>query len=304
MSLLSTPTGRPERVFSLLALVRALGGRVSASDAREWLAPQYRGGEATGSGDDVRGSKTGDRVREVFRVARDLTFLEADKDDWVSTRELPATRTDFAREVHAHLRKLPANDPDAVLLRAFAWCAAYSEVHGIYSLISKSAGEFAADVAAALGRSAEGDDDRSFNTTKLSAWKDWMSFLGLGWNDLPGQPGFLPDPSTRFEEELMFLVSPGARIDAKSFVEGIGRTFPYLDGGLLFDEACSTGLTRPPVGQLSRLLSQTLRMLEDRQILRLDMEGDAKDGIALHPDPVAGAKTFSYIERLPRDTDV
>ena len=40
MSLLSTPTGRPERVFSLISLVRALGGRVKSSDAKEWLAPQ------------------------------------------------------------------------------------------------------------------------------------------------------------------------------------------------------------------------------------------------------------------------
>jgi hypothetical protein len=65
MSLLSTPTGRPDRVFSLISLVHALGGRVSASAAKEWLAPAYR------SADNAT-LKDGERVREVFRVARDL----------------------------------------------------------------------------------------------------------------------------------------------------------------------------------------------------------------------------------------
>src|SRR5687768_455070 len=117
MSLLSTPTGRPERVFSLLSLVRALDGRVSASSAKEWLAPPYRDA-------DNSAPKEGDRVREVFRVARDLKLLDAAQNDWISQCQLPATRREFARYVHSHLCNLPTEDPDAVLLRAYAWCVA------------------------------------------------------------------------------------------------------------------------------------------------------------------------------------
>jgi hypothetical protein len=292
MSLLSTPTGRPERVFSLVSLVRALGGRVKSSDAKEWLTPQYRSAEPTTQ-------KSGDRVREVFRVARDLKLLHADEDDWVSTSELPATRRGLALHVHAHLCSLSPEDPDAVLLRAYAWCVAYAEANGTAVLITKTAGALASEIAAALGRAEEGDDDKSFNTTKLSAWKDWMAFLGLGWNDLPGTPGFLPDPSRRIEEELVILTSHGPRMEAELFVEAIARLLPYLDGGLLFEEACANGLSRPPKGRLSRILSQALRALEANEVLRCEMEGDAKKGIALFPDPLSLTNAFSHIERLP-----
>src|SRR5262245_57881427 len=104
MSLLSTPTGRPERVFSLVSLVRALGGRCKSSDAKEWLAPTYRSAEHAPAKDD-------ERVREVFRVARDLKLLDADKNDWVGTCELPPSRRELAYHVHTHLRGLPAEDP-------------------------------------------------------------------------------------------------------------------------------------------------------------------------------------------------
>jgi hypothetical protein len=291
MSLLSTPTGRPERVFSLVSLVRALGGRVKSSDAKEWLAPQFRSAETTTP-------KDGERVREVFRVARDLKLLHADQDDWVSTCELPATRRELALHVHAHLRGLLAEDPDAVLLRAYAWCVAYAEINGTASLVGKTASELAREIASGLGRNEEGDDEKSFNTTKLSAWKDWIAFLGLGWKDLPGATGFLPDPSKRIEEELLTLTSQGPRVEAELFVEAIAKSLPYLDGGLLFEEACARGLAGPPKGRLSRVLSQALRALEDNEVLRCDMEGDAKKGIGLFPDPLSPTNAFSHVERL------
>jgi hypothetical protein len=291
MSLLSTPTGRPERVFSLVSLVRALGGRVKSSDAKEWLAPTYRSAEHTTPKDE-------ERVREVFRVARDLKLLDADKNDWVSTCELPPTRRELAYHVHAHLRGLPAEDPDAVLFRAYAWCVAYAEGNGTAALVGKTASELAREIAAGLGRNKEEDDEKSFNTTKLSAWKDWMAFLGLGWNDLPGASGFLPDPSRCIEEQLATLTSSSSRVEAKTFVSAVAKTLPYLDGGPLFEEACNTGLTRPPNGQLSRVLSQAIRALQDSEVLRCVMEGDAKKGIGLFPDPLSSTNAFSHVEQL------
>jgi len=278
-------------VFSLVSLVRALGGRVTSSDAKEWLAPPYRSSEDATPKDE-------ERVREVFRVARDLKLLDADQNDWVSTCALPETRREFARHVHAHLCGLTGDDPDAVLLRAYAWCVAYAEVNGSAALISKTTSELAREIAAGLGRNREEDDEKSFNTTKLSAWKDWMVFLGLGWTDLPGTSGFLPDPSRRIEEELLTLMSSSARVDARSFVAAVAKNLPYLDGGLLFEEACSTGLTPPPKGQLSRVLSQAMRALQDNEVLRCYMEGDAKKGLGLFPDPLSSTNAFSHVEEL------
>src|SRR5262249_43183431 len=128
MSLLSTPTARPERVFSLVSLVGALGGRVKQIDAKEWLAPTYQSAENTGP-------KEGERVREVYRVAKDLGLLDSENEEWVSTGKLPVTRRQFALHVHAHLRELPKSDPDSVLLRAYAWCAVFVEQFGTAQLL-------------------------------------------------------------------------------------------------------------------------------------------------------------------------
>jgi hypothetical protein len=196
------------------------------------------------------------------------------------------------------LRKLPADDPDTVLLRAYAWCAAYAEVHGAFALVSKNTTDLAREIAAGLGRKADGDDERSFNSTKLSAWKDWMAFLGLGWNDLPGTTGFLPDASRRIEEELSTLIPTDSRVDVRSFLAAIAKALPYLDGGALFDQACKEVLTSPPAGQLSRLLSHALRALNANAFIRCGMEGDARDGVGFFPDPVSEVQAFSYVERL------
>ncbi len=304
MSLLSIPTGRPERVFSLLSLVHSLGGRMKSSDAKEWLAPQYRSSDSVQPSSADRDGKSGERVREVFRVARDLKLLDTDKDDWVSTCELPTTRRAFARHVHAHLCGLAAEDPDAVLLRAYAWCAAYVEAHGTAALVNKSAKDLAREIAAGLGRRNEGDEDKVFNTTKLSAWKDWMAFLGLGWNDLPGATGFIPDPSRRIEEELQILFTSDSRIDAGTFLSGIAKILPYLDGGSLFEEACKKGLASPPIGQLSRLLSIAIRALEQNAVIRCEMEGDAKISISLYPDPLSTTNSFSHVSQVRNTSNV
>jgi hypothetical protein len=234
-------------------------------------------------------------VREVFRVARDLNLLDSDKDDWVSTGELPTTRREFARHVHIHLCGLPTEDPDSVLLRAYSWCAAFVESHGTAVVVDMTTKDLAREIAAGLGRKSEGDDDKAFNTTKLSAWKDWMAFLGLGWNDLPGVTGFIPDPSRRIEEELQALFPSGSRIYAKAFIDSIAKILPYLDGGPLFEEAFKKGLVRPPVGQVSRILSQAIRSLEQNAVLKCEMEGDAKSGISLFPDPLSTMNAFSHI---------
>ena len=294
MSLLSTPTGRPERVFSLLSLVRAMDGRISSAEAKEWLAPDYRSAEVPAP-TPRDPAKDGERVSEVFRVARDLNLLAADKRDWVATCDLPATLRSFASHVHAHLCGLSPEAPDTVLLRAYGWCVAYCEAHGVSGLAGLTASALAREIAAGLGRSDEGEDEKSFNTTKFSAWKDWMGFLGLGWLDLPGVSGFLLDPARRLEEEFLTLLPAQGRLDASTFLALMAQKFPYLDGGTNFEAACATGLQHPPTGQLSRILSQALRALEDRGQVRLDMDGDAKKGIGLFPDALSRINAFSHI---------
>jgi hypothetical protein len=289
MSLLSTPTARPERVFSLISLVRTLGGRVKQTDAKEWLAPSYRNAQGGAP-------KDGDRVREVFRVARDLGLLESEGNDWVNICELPSTRRLFALHVHKHLCGLPNEDPDAVLLRAYAWCVAFVEAFGTAELVDRGSQTIANEISEALGRSGEADDEKVFNPTKLAAWKDWMAFLGLGWNDLPGTNGFLPDPSRRIAEELAGLVGSQSRVEGQVFIAAISRSLPYLDGGALFGEACNTRGLHPAQGQISKLLSQALRMLDGDGVLKFDVVGDTKKGVSLSKDLLSKHGFFSHLE--------
>lgn len=264
-------------------------GRVKQSDAKEWLVPTYR------TSDNVA-PKDAERVREVFRVARDLRLLAAENDDWVSSNELPSTRRNLALHVHAHLKGLPTTDPDAVLLRAYAWCAGFVQERGAAELVSMGSSEIAREISASLGRAKDADEERVFNSTKLSAWKDWMVFLGLGWNDLPGAKGFLPDPSGRIAEELPALTLGQARMEGEAFILAISKSLPYLDGGDLFTEACETRGVHPPKGQVSRLLSDALRTLDDLGILKLVVEGDAKKGVGLYKDRLSNIQFFSHVE--------
>lgn len=289
MSLLSTPTARPERVFSLVSLIRALDGRVKQTEAIACLAPQYRSAENAPA-------KDGDRVREVFRVAKSLGLLYDDKDYWVNNGEIPATRRQLARHVHAYLCGLPKDDPDAVPLRAYAWCVASIEQFGTANLLDKGPQAIANEISEALGRAEDGDEERVFNSTKLSAWKDWMIFLGLGWNDLPGTKGFLPDPSRRIAEELLALNGSRSRVEGEAFIAAVAKGLPYLDGGALFREACDTRGVHPSKGLISRLLSQALRILESDGVLKFDIEGDTKKGVALFQDPLSAHQFFSHLD--------
>jgi hypothetical protein len=95
------------------------------------------------------------------------------------------------------------------------------------------------------------------------------------------------------------LIPSVSRVDATSFVAAIAEAFPYLDGGALFEETCTKGLRRPPVGQLSRVLSQAIRALEESAVLRCEMDGDAKKGVAFFPDALSLTNAFSHVKRLP-----
>jgi hypothetical protein len=206
------------------------------------------------------------------------------------------TRRQFAFHVHTHLRELPRGDPDAVLLRAYAWAVVFVEEFGTADLLDRSAQTIANEISEALGRSEQTDDEKVFNATKLAAWKDWMVFLGLGWNDLPGTKGFLPDPSRRIAEEIPVLSSSQTRVEGEEFMTAISRSMPYLDNGVLFEEACNTRGVHPRKGQVSRLLSQALRTLDTEGVVKLDMKGDTRKGVALFQDVLSAHQFFSHLD--------
>jgi len=309
MSLLSTPSARPERLFSLLSLVRAMRGRIAPDEARAWLAPKFRSAETEKDTDPDRERKAMGRVRETFWVARDLKLLNEAGDHWVSSTDLPDTRRKLALYVHAHLRVLDVEHFDSVPLRAYAWYGAFVEEFGLYGTITQAAATLASEIAAALDPlqgvpSDSTEDTKVFNTTKFPAWKDWMGFLGLGHIDLPGTKGFLPDPTRRVAEELASITDLPAQLEATNFLSIISDRLPYLDGGTMFAKAFAQRGLRPPHGVASRLLSQALRNLHDLGALSLRVDGDTTTGLGLSKDPLSKVQFFSRVEFTPGLRDV
>ena len=78
----------------------------------------------------------------------------------------------------------------------------------------------------------------------------------------------------------------------------VSKELPYLDGGVLFREACDTRGVHPANGQVSQLLSKAIRTLDGEGILKYDIEGDTTMGFALFKDPLSDRDFFSHIDIL------
>lgn len=292
MSILSTPTARPERLFSLLSLVRASDGAIDEEVAERSLAPEIRS-EQEGQQAYFRPQR--DRAKELLEVAASLGFLEERGGRWEAKGALPETKRQFAAMVHDRLEATPADDPDAVMLRVYAWFVISSEEKGLAALLAAPDATLVADIAADLGRGEAARQGRGFNTTKFNPWKDWMAFLGLGWVGLPGTAGFLPDPTQRLVESLRRKPPLAREMRADKFLAWLASAAPYMDGGPLFEEASTALKRRPPKGQLSRFTSTALRMLHDGGDLEFISTGDAARSAKLEPDPVHKLNSFTDV---------
>lgn len=126
---------------------------------------------------------------------------------------------------------------------------------------------------------------RFFNSTKLSAWRKWAAFLGLGWiMKFGGREVLVPDATKRLQPMLAEIFEEQRSLTCTQFMERLAILCPELDGGVLFERCWSASRGGEERGhQLSLMLSTALRTLEKLGQLRLLEQADALENWQLYP---------------------
>lgn len=289
MSVLSSPQGTPERVWSLVAGLAALGGECDRQTFDALLNPGY-----IKDGGPVRAKDT--LAADALGVASSLGLVVAGRDKAVlaAGRNL-GDASAFADYVHDRLSSLRSGESDSAILDAYSWLAAESDRQGglgwMYDLGRE---QFADDANAALV--GEDDDGRLMNTTKVKPWRRWLAFMGLGVPiPVPNTADF-PTPTARLARELdRASISPGTVMPAEQFLTLLSGRMPYLDRGRLFAQACQRIHHTPSGQRLSPLLSVALRDLHDDGTLTLTLSGDASTHMKLAEEREHSIEMFTAV---------
>jgi hypothetical protein len=294
MSVLSRPNGTPERVWSLVGGLSALGGEADRDDFVALLNPGFVRAGQTVKAVATLASEGPGVATALGLVARDGTRLS------LSPGEAPGTQAEFLDAVHDVLCVAETGDPNSVIFETYAWLVAESHRQQDVGWLYNVGREAFADMAdAALV--GEDEDGRLMNTTKVPAWRRWLRALGLGV-PMPDRAIDFPSPGRRLAIELAREgVVPGTVFAAEDFVRLVARRCPYLDRGRLFAQACQRAGWSGSPRNLSAVLSCGLRDLELDGVVGLRLSGDAADGLSLAADPAALQPTFNSVVVLAPD---
>jgi hypothetical protein len=291
MSLMSDTQGTPERVWSLVNLLRAHDGELSREGVRAWLDPFDT---------DTQGTA----IQQTTGAAASLDLVESDRSAGcvrLLADDLPGTLTGFADWVHTKLAGTPPEHANSVVLEAYAWfIASCAREKGTTWIEVETADSLTERIRVDL--TSETEQGR-FNKTRYPRWRDWIAFMGLGLDlPIPRGQSFYPSATIRLEREMPALrdhFGTNEEIPAETFLNALVRRMPYLDGGDLFHTAATRIRWSAPVHQLSIVISSALRDLDDDGLLDLKMHGDARNAFTLHPDPTHRKKAFVAVTLQP-----
>jgi hypothetical protein len=288
MSVLSRPNGTPERVWSLIGGISALGGDLEREEFVALLNPGY-----TRAGQPVKAASTlaseGPGVATALGlVTRDGTRLS------LASGHAPQTVAAFMDDVHDVLCRAETGDLNSVILETYAWLVAEShrrqDLGWLFDVGQKTFADMAD--AALVG---EDEDGRLMNPTKVPAWRRWLRALGLGV-PMPDKGVDFPSPGRRLAIEIRREgVAPGTEFAAEDFIRLVARRCPYLDRGRLFSQACQRAGWSGSPRNLSAVLSCGLRDLELEGIVALRLSGDSANALSLAADPAALQPTFNSV---------
>lgn len=279
MTVLSSPNGNPERVWSLIAGLQALGGETDRKTFDALLNPGF-----LQDGRDLIAQTS--LANDAMGAATSLCLIE-NRRDCISLGEGVDMNSfsEFADHVHKWLVSLESNHSESAILDAYAWVAAESDrQNGLGWIYDWNREEFAQRANESLD--SDGSDGRLINATRLAPWRRWLSFLGLSTvNPISNQPDF-PWPTERLAIEIeQSDLAKGNEVLAKDFIEFVSKRMPYLDRGKSFLQACRRIGHTPATTQLSPLMSCALRDLHDEGVLTLVVRGDATENLRLSSDP-------------------
>src|SRR5262245_13901796 len=133
MSVLARPQGLPERVWSLLAGLEALGGHTNREIFEALLNPGF-------IKDGLLIQTKAELARDALGAASSLGLIDFDRND-ASLKVNLASAAEFADYLHDYLSNLAPSDGNSVIFEAYAWLAVESDRHGdlgwIYDLDRK-----------------------------------------------------------------------------------------------------------------------------------------------------------------------
>jgi hypothetical protein len=293
MSLMTDTQGTPERVWSLVGLLRAHDGELGREAIKTWLDP---------FGTDTKGTA----IQNTIGAGASLDLIEPDRAAGtvrLVADDLPDTLSGFADRIHGKLVQTPLDHANSVVLEAYAWfVATCAREKGTTWIERESADSLTERIRVDL--TPEGEEGR-FNKTRYPRWRDWIGFMGLGLDlPIPRGQSFYPSVTTRLDREMAVLrerFGTDAEISAENFLTALTERMPYLDGGELFQTATKRIRWSPPARQLSIVLSTALRDLDDDGVLELKMYGDAPNAFTLHPDPTQRKRAFIAVRLMPTE---
>jgi hypothetical protein len=280
MSLLSSTQGTPERVWSLLVTLSACGGSLGREDAAGWMNPGF-------VRDGNRVQEKPDAVIQTLSAATSLGALEVAGAEVRVLADCPVTTfAAFCDWVHDRLVRLDSGAKDAVVLETYAWLAAESDKQrGVNWYYEGTRDSFADAADRALPDEADDDGTRRMNSTKLPAWRRWLSCLGL-LVPMPLSLQPYPAAGARAARELHRAGLPvGQEIAAEDFLRAMAPRLPYLDGGRMFAEAARRIQHVISPRRLSPMMSGVLRDLHDERRIEIRIRGDSSKVFNLFPEP-------------------
>lgn len=275
MSLLTATQGTPGRVYALLRLLHEAGEALPTDTIAGWLVPR----NLTGKEEVTRPKEA---LEQTISAARSLCLI-SDSSPVSLSVTVPDTIEDFTDLAHHQLCALPADDANAVVLKVYAWFVIRVE-QDPGSLYRPGREALVAEIDGAFPRS-EGEDAKTFNSTKFAPWGRWVSFLGLG-SELPNAP-FFPYPAERVLRELHAIAAErgfDSDLDFREVRDQLSGRMSYLDGGSIFSEMSQRVGFRSRT--LSRVLSNVLRDLHQEGQIQLTALGDSAERVPFAPDPV------------------
>jgi hypothetical protein len=289
MSLFTATSATPERVWGLAMLLLTLGGRAERSLVAGLLDPRFEGGR--------KDETESDAFKQTVQAAVGLDLVKRDRDmlELLNPRVAESLAT-FADDIHTYLCAPEFQGGDSLVLAGFAVLVGECDLEGGSNWLLSSPREALVDRLNARLIRGNRRDEAVLNTSRLTQWFRWLSFLGLA-TGLGGR-GERPYPyvAPRLARELASAARPpdAAEIPAREFLSWIALRMPYLDGGAVQRELLG-GAGSGSGGRVSLLISIALRDLHDDGMIRLITSGDAGDNVLLTEDKYHNVRAFRAV---------
>lgn len=274
----------PSRLHAMVRLTTRLRNP-TRQDIYDWVQPKV-----------LPKLENQEAAKGVYTAARSCgIFVENDEKivvlqiDSASVESL----TDFRKYMQQALLGITDDSADNYLLNIYsAWYAVQDD--RVFQFALK---DFETRFNSEIFPDAEG---RQFNTTKLNGWRDWATFLGLGWSIRFGNRELVvPDAYNRLTPLLDRLLPAGDQfVTFGSFMDQLAECCPELDGGVLFNRCwqASRGADSRG-GRLGLMLSNGLRGLHEASMIELSLVGDAPVTWRLYPALNHPVDQVSHIRR-------